>query len=380
MRRFRLTDVLCLLTLGTILVVAPERALAGESDPPPAPPPSQVLEDTPGNEREPLFPPPSVAVPPAAMEAAPAAATPSSNCDQLWLISSRGLCDCTPCLDRPALQVQRLECGHGWQASSLEEFFAADDPQLVTAFWIHGNDVPADRAAEQGHALFHRIAGGGCRGVRMVIWSWPSDYIHAGVKQDAVVKFHRTNVEPFYVGQVLDRIRPDVPVVLMGYSFGARISTGTLHLLGGGSINGQLLPVRITATKRLPRRAVLLAAAVGRDALAPGHRHSEALSQVDRMVIMINPHDRVLKFFPILDDDGEDALGLSGPAGLACASPELRSRVVLFNVMPYVQKHHLSLEYQKSLEIMACMRDEIMTAGAAASAPEAEKNTVAIRQ
>ena len=219
--------------------------------------------------------------------------------------------------------------------------------------------------------MFHTITDGSCRRVRLVIWSWPSDYLPAGVKKDAEVKFRRTNVEPFYIGQVLDRIRPDVPVVLMGYSFGARISTGTLHLLGGGPINGQMLPVRITTTQPPPRRAVLLAAAVGRDALAPGHLHSEALSQVDRMVIMINPGDRVLKFFPVLDDDGEDALGLSGPAGLACASPELRSRVVLFNVKPYVQKHHLSLEYLKSPEIMACIRDEVMTAGAASRLQDA---------
>jgi hypothetical protein len=153
---------------------------------------------------------------------------------------------------------------------------------------------------------------------------------------------------------------------LMGYSFGARISTGTLHLLGGGSINDCSLPIRITTTPRAPRRAVLLAAAVGRDALAPGHRHSEALTQVDRMVIMINPRDRVLKFFPVLCDDGQEALGLSGPAGLE-ANTALGSRVILFNVMPYVQKHHLSLEYQKSPEIMACIRDEVMTAGAAAT-------------
>ena len=84
----------------------------------------------------------------------------------------------------------------------------------------------------------------------------------------------------------------------MGYSFGARISTGTLHLLGGGSINGRSLPLE-PAPNRAPRRAVLLAAAVGRDALAPGHRHSDRrLGQVDRMVITVNPRDRVLAVLP----------------------------------------------------------------------------------
>ena len=85
-------------------------------------------------------------------------------------------------------------------------------------------------------------------------------------------------------------------------------------------------------------------------------------------MITVNPHDRVLRFFPALADDGDEAMGFSGPVRLG-PSGELQSRVVLFNVTPYVHKHHLSIEYQKSPEIMACLRDEVMTAGAAAATP-----------
>lgn len=119
----------------------------------------------------------------------------------------------------------------------------------------------------------------------------------------------------------------------------------------------------------LLRRAVLLAAAVGRDSLAPGHRHCEALSQVDRMVIATNPRDRVLRFFPVLADDGDEALGLSGPTGLSRMG-ELRSRVVLLSVTPFVHHHHQSVQYMKSPEILACIRDEVLTAGLAAGAPK----------
>ena len=83
------------------------------------------------------------------------------------------------------MRVQKLECGHGWRTATLDEFYAADDPQMVTAFWIHGNDVPSDAAAEQGHEMYHVVAGNGCRRVRMVIWSWPSDYIRGGLRNDA---------------------------------------------------------------------------------------------------------------------------------------------------------------------------------------------------
>jgi hypothetical protein len=376
MLRFRLTDVLCSFALLTMVAGPVARAVAAESVPAPTTPPSSVLESPLSDEAEPLFPPPTVAVPPTAdSSSSPTNSSPTSCRDQLWLISTRGIHGCKPCLHNPALQVQRMECGQGWQTATIEEFLAADDPQMVTALWIHGNDVASENAVEQGHEIFHTVAGNGCRGVRFVIWSWPSDYVPGGLKNDAQVKYHRTNIEPFYVGQVLDRIRPEIPAVLMGYSFGARISTGTLHLLGGGAINGRTLPLATTATERAPRRAVLLAAAVGRDALAPGHRHSQALGQVDRMVITVNPRDRVLRFFPALADDGDEALGFSGPSGLG-RSGELRSRVVLFNVTPYVHKHHLSSEYQRSPEIMACLRDEVMTAGAGTTAPIAPPSQV----
>jgi hypothetical protein len=334
-------------------------------------PPSSVLE-SPLDDSEPLFPPPAVAVPPSepGTDTLPA----SDGRDQLWLISTRAMRGYKPCPNLSDLRIQRHVCGQGWQSATLDEFLAADDPQMVTTIWIHGNDVPSERAYEQGLTMYQKLAGNTCKAVRLVIWSWPSDYVAGRVRNDVQLKFNRTDVEPFYLGFVLDRIRPDVPVVLIGYSFGARISTGALHLLGGGSIDNQILPMTPKSADRVPRRGILLAAAAGRDSLAPRHLHSEALSQVDRMVIMINPRDFVLKFFPVLADDGEEALGLRGPTGLG-KTGDLRARVVLFKVTPYVHSHHALTEYQESPEIMACVRDEVFSAGPSTSVAPASQVT-----
>ena len=73
------------------------------------------------DEREPLFPPPTVAVPPAAGSDSLGRGISSDEldkqCDQLWLISTRWICGCKPCLDHPALQVHRYDCGQGWRTA-----------------------------------------------------------------------------------------------------------------------------------------------------------------------------------------------------------------------------------------------------------------------
>ena len=124
----------------------------------------------------------------------------------------------------------------------------------------------------------------------------------------------------------------DVPVCLVGYSFGARTATGALELLAGGSIAGQTLPATVAARRTF--RVVLLAAASDADCLLPGHRDGHALSLVERMLATENCGDRALKWYSRLyGRRGPEALGYVGP--LCCAQPgscdkiELRQRVLL---------------------------------------------------
>ncbi len=143
--------------------------------------------------------------------------------DQVWLLSTRRL-GCPGCTiaDPPAIAVMKRTAEQGWTASSLEEFFATDDPCMPTCIAIHGNQVDSGEAFRQGMLAYCRLIA--CfpdrRPVRFVIWSWPSQKMH-GILQDVRVKAARTPIESKYLGWVLNRIKPETEVSLVGFSYGA---------------------------------------------------------------------------------------------------------------------------------------------------------------
>jgi pimeloyl-ACP methyl ester carboxylesterase len=286
---------------------------------------------------------------------------PACPPNQLWLLSTRCLPGCVPALPMTP-QVWRNNCGN-WVGSSLAQLLAGDDPRYITVVYAHGNDVRSEVAERQGAEFYDWIAQKSCccAPIRFIVWSWPSNYVVGSFRNDARTKYCRTNVEPFYLASFLDQMRPDLQVVLIGYSFGARISTGALHLLGGGAINNRVLPQRIHPIRE-PLGVVLLAGAVGRDSLIPGHRHGMAMSQVRRMWISVNSTDRVLRYFPkVLEGTGTDALGYTGPSGLNLMGAD-RSKIYIEDVSAYVHKHHGFSVYLRAGEVMAKARREVLTA------------------
>ena len=101
----------------------------------------------------------------------------------------------------------------------------------------------------------------------------------------------------------------------MGYSFGARVTTGALHLLGGGEMFGMRLALPNPAPKRTVR-VVLLAAAEDCYTLWPGQANGNALSVIDQMLMLNNGCDQALKLYPHLDKCcPADALGYVGLGG-----------------------------------------------------------------
>lgn len=231
-----------------------------------------------------------------------------------------------------------------------------------TVFFVHGNRTNSRSAQKEGVRAFNNLglqAPSG-RPVRLVVWSWPSSATFHTIRRDAQIKSLRTDDEAFFLGSFLQRMNPEVSVTLVGFSFGARIITGSLHLLGGGSMKG--LGLTGESSGKLPIRAVLLAAGVDSHWLAPGQRHGQALSQVDEMLITVNPRDFVLHHYPVLSErwNGGEALGYTGPTSDTYASPDA-NKVVEMNVNSLVQHRHFIANYLRSPEIMAMVRDEIDT-------------------
>jgi hypothetical protein len=293
--------------------------------------------------------------------------------DQIWVISTRGL-GCPAAIDAPpAFSVKRCSPGGSWTASSIDEFLAHDDPAVPTCFVFHGNRMDARLAIDEGMLAYRQLTIGlpPEQGVRFVIWSWPSDRIH-GILNDIRTKALRTNTESMYLAWTLHQLNPNTPVSLVGFSFGARIASGGLHLLAGGSLNGFSLGT--AGASRTSVRVVLAAAALHNHWLAEDHYHGEALEVVDSMLLVNNDCDWALKRYRFIDTClCAEALGYTGMTG---HSPHY-GKVRQCDACDELGKHHDWQNYLESPGISAMMRQTVWPHLAAPLAAKADAELAA---
>ncbi len=266
--------------------------------------------------------------------------------DEVWIVSTRWL----PCgVDGPIadkLQYRRFQQGQ-WEDSTREAFFAATESDMTTSdmttvVFVHGNRIDsceANRLAEIGYHAVAQCAPAN-KPLRFVLWSWPSSRIGHHQLDDIRTKANRTGPEAHHLAKFLNELHPQSPVSLVGYSFGARIITGALHLLGGGQINGRELKGR-DASDHLPLRAVLMAAALDNHWLLPGHAHGLAMPQVDRMLLVTNGCDRALEHYHWLycRRSTADALGFTGIPSISQLGSD-RQKVSQFDACCVIGRSH----------------------------------------
>lgn len=276
---------------------------------------------------------------------------------QLWLVSTRLLPHGPVHSSRRALpEISRYERPTAWRPASFDDLNASSDRNLPTVILVHGNDTDDATARSKGLALYQSLAQEAGAPLRLILWSWPADYIPGPLRQDARIKAERTEADSYYLARFIAALESTGPLRLLAYSLGARVATGALHLLGGGSLDSQNIDV--AAYRELPPvRVVLLAAAIDDDWLLPGRRHGRALEMVDRMVVLVNPHDRILRFYRLLGS-GSAALGVRGVASPASLGPH-RRKFEQLNVNPIVGGQHAWSSYASSPQILGHLKREL---------------------
>lgn len=255
--------------------------------------------------------------------------------DEVLLVDTRSLPDCTSDAVRARrISVRRLEDGC-WRSADLLAVAAEGEPRQ-TVVWVHGNRFSAEDAREYGLRCYRNFSRWRSSDLplRFVIWSWPSDRI-TGPLRDAREKAHRANAEGTNVAWAMRQLRPTNPWGLIGYSYGGRVSTSALNELGRSNAGDSLGPARV----------VLFAPALNNDWLLPGRRHGAALQQVERLVVLYNPRDMVLKRYRLLDPFTKPrALGYTGIASLARLGP-WRDRYAQMSVDGILGRGHGVAEY-----------------------------------
>ena len=278
--------------------------------------------------------------------------------DEIWVVNTRWL-GCPAGGDvAPPWTIWKYDpqtpC---WLDASADELLNKHDGKAMAVF-IHGNLIESSEALSQGLDVYFQLAGrwDNERPVRMVIWSWPSAKTR-GPLRDVRRKASRSDVEAVYLGQFLSRLNPQAEVGLLGYSFGARIAAGAMHLLGGGELLGET----IAAGDRPKLRVALWAAAEHDDWLVPGAFHGAALNLPANWLITRNCCDPILAHYDLLEKCGNPvAMGYSGVAGRNLLTAEQNARIEELDVTQAVGGVHDMHRYLYAPSISERTREYVL--------------------
>lgn len=243
----------------------------------------------------------------------------------VWVVSTRRLPATCRVPDSPGLSIERFvrpPCADGasragWRPADLAALLGPDDQGRMKplVIFIHGNRYESWEARQQGVTLAD-LCGAACPAaepIRTVVFSWPSGKDGILLK-DGRTKYDRAYSEGRYLAWLLGQIDPCRPVGIVGYSFGALITVEALDELVQAEENGRtdLQPWRHRAART---NLMFVAPAVRCDAFAPSGPYRHTLDCIDSLSLIINPRDRALDFFPILDRHlSVEALGHTGMA------------------------------------------------------------------
>lgn len=275
--------------------------------------------------------------------------------DQIWLVNTRGICDVS---GDSGWSTARYDAGY-WKGSNDDVFSASDEQETVTVIYVHGNRMDAIGAEARGLAIYRELFSSQEEGkVRFVIWSWPSDQVR-GPLRDIRSKAFRSDDEAYLLARFLARVPANRRVGLIGFSYGARIIGGGLHILSGGEIVGRSLE----SGERASFHVVFWAAGVQNDWLLPGNVHGRAMPLGQSWLNIYTNCDSVLWRFSRMDKcDGSPALGYAGLAGGKSYLPaDLVARYEDFDAAHLIGGEHRSELYFFTDETIRRTREAVLS-------------------
>lgn len=268
---------------------------------------------------------PSIEVEEMLLDDAPAIPGDIRSLDEVWEISTRHLPQsaCAANFDQLPFRVSRWLPSSGWIASSLEQYLASvqgqasssmdnknADMPLHNIVYVHGNWMPADLTRDRGLLIYRHLAQRAQNPIRVTVFSWASQRekpILRDVRENAIV----AELQGLYLGALLQRFPGEQPLGVIGFSYGARAVTGSMHALAGGILCGRTLNEG-ESPKEI--RISLMAAAIDRNWLLPNSRHGKAAESISSIVNLYNSNDPVLQRYHLIG--AEHHAIAAGVAGL----------------------------------------------------------------
>ncbi len=271
-----------------------------------------------------------------------------------WAISTRKIPShsVTPGVSRKAavFKVDSDGCLAQADLSALQE---AIETTRRVVIYVPGNRSDFQSGHTEGWSLFQMLTdGAGSQHFVFLLWSWPADRITFGERSDIWIKACRADAEAFILADWLGNLPANTSVTLVTYSLSARAAAGSLHLLGGGEIDGRQLPTGPEG-RTLRLRAILVGAAIDAHALGPGGAYEKAVAQADEIAITVHRRDTLLRLYPLLYGlRGPQALGFVGPTSL---DPQAAGKITLIPVEVWTGKGHSWSNYFSALPVRGCL-------------------------
>lgn len=266
--------------------------------------------------------------------------------DRVFLLSTRHLTHdvCRASLQQVPFRMWQIDCGSTCLINPHEY-----EPSISTVrpmvIYIHGNRMPANQVLPRAALIRRQIR---CRygdgAIDWIVFSWPSER-RIGILHDFREKADRCDAQGLYLASFMRKhVEASIPIAMIGYSFGARVATGALHALAGGSLGGRRLTEEPLTGANV--RVGLVAPAIESNWLCGNGYHGQAAKNMDRLLLLYNRRDAVLKRYWLIEKvRRETALGYSGPACFAKRMDGSRLPVRSRDCSPSVKLRHSETDY-----------------------------------
>ena len=236
---------------------------------------------------------------------------------EIYEISTRHLSDRFRSINfnQPNVEVNKW-LGNHWSRTTVEDALPIGGSGMLTVIYVHGNFMERNNALERVRIVNGYLKCYSDRPYRLLMLSWPSQREKKPLR-DVLSNAESAECQSLYVAWMLQRLRNESQVSLLGFSFGARAVTGGLHLDAGGVIPGYATSPMPTIDASLKYRLGLVAPALDRNWIELNGRHQMAMSHVESLVNLYNSKDPILRRFRFIDRLSRPiAAGFAGFAGL----------------------------------------------------------------
>lgn len=245
----------------------------------------------------------------------------------------------------------------------MDEFWETYDSSIPLIVLVHGNYTTGPQSIQSGNMLENkffpkteRFAGAK---YRLVIWSWPADEVYKRYLPDAKLKGYYSEKQGEYLAQFLSRLPSGSRVSLIGFSFGARTTCEAVQRI---SFNPQFYTESPEGTKtpNLQIRNLLLSPAVDQVSLAPRFRYGNVVSVSQQSIVLFNPKDIALRFYPkLVGCGGPQALGRDGiPFSLLPSG--LRNKISGINIYSLADTRHSFVVFFRNPELNRKLGDYLL--------------------